>query len=144
MSTQPNNEASNPATEQSHETETRPFYRRGRILGGIIVIGVGVVLLASNMGANFPDWFFHWGMIPIVIGLYAGARRKFRSFGWLIPVAIGTLFLLHDFADLPVKLYIAPVVLILVGFSIIFKDRNRRCERRRERWARRSDRYTAA
>ncbi len=143
MNTQPDNNDVNPAKSgNSSEQTTKPFYRRGRVLGGIIVVTVGAVLLASRLGVGFPEWFFHWAMIPIVVGLYSGARHKFRSFGWLIPVAVGTVFLLHDFTDLALHHYLWPVIIIIVGISIMFKGR-RRWDCRNDRWQRRSDRYTA-
>lgn len=114
--------------------------RGGRILGGIIVIAVGGALLASRLGVELPRWLFHWAMIPIIIGIYIGARHKFRSFGWLIPVAIGAVLLVDDYTMLSIREYIWPMIIILVGFAIMFKPRHRGrwqkevWDRRRNRW----------
>lgn len=130
MDSQPNKDLNTPERPTDH-----PFRedRTGRVLGGIIVIAVGIALLASRVGADLPHWLFHWAMIPIVIGLYVGARHKFRSFGWLIPVAIGVIFILDDYSGLSVKEYLWPVVIILIGFAIMFKPRHHEHWRRR-RW----------
>ena len=50
----------------------------------------------EQVGADLPYWLFSWPMILIALGLYIGARHSFRQWGWLIPVAIGTIFLLDD------------------------------------------------
>lgn len=121
MNTQPNTDpnASNAGTPQ-YNTQ-KPFYRRGRMLGGLIVVAVGAVLLASRMGVEFPKWLFHWPMILIVVGLYSGARHKFRNFGWLITVSVGVIFLLHEFVSVSLVYYLWPIVIILIGISIMFK-----------------------
>ena len=43
-------------------------FNRGRALGGLIVVAVGVVLLAKQVGVDFPYWFFSWPMLLITIG----------------------------------------------------------------------------
>jgi len=133
-------------TETNTPTQpTEPYFkedRGGRILGGLIVIAVGGTLLASRAGVELPHWLFHWAMIPIIIGLYIGARHKFRSFGWLIPVAIGTVFLLDDYSGLELHQYLWPMVIILVGLAIMFKPKNHREKWYRDRWERRQQRWT--
>lgn len=125
-----------PAPEK---TEPRQEYndRGGRLLGGFIVITIGSVLLASRMGVEFPSWLFNWYMIPIVIGLYIGARHSFRHNGWIFPVLIGTGFLIADIAEVEhLSRYFWPVVIIVVGIFIIIKPRNRGRFRRRQGYGR--------
>ncbi len=99
---------------------------RGRALGGLIVVVVGVVLLAKQVGVDFPYWFFSWPMLLIAIGIYVGFRHSFRNPGWLIPVGIGTLFLLEDIVpDLEIKPFIWPIIIIGVGLIMIFRPRGR-------------------
>ncbi|HEY9044717.1 MAG TPA: hypothetical protein VIN08_02430, partial [Ohtaekwangia sp.] len=73
--------------------------RTGRVLAGSVILGVGGVLLASKMGFEFPEWIFTWQMLVITAGIYIGAKHRFRSFGWLIPVAVGVIFLVDRFND---------------------------------------------
>ncbi len=96
----------------------------GKVLSGIIVVAVGSILLARQMGADIPRWFISWEMLLIAIGFYIGAKHSFRSWGWIIPVLIGSVFLLdHVIPDLNFRPYFWPVAIIAVGLVIIFKPR---------------------
>lgn len=99
---------------------------RGRALGGLIVVIVGVVLLARQVGVDFPYWFFSWPMLLIAIGLYVGFRHSFRNPGWLIPVGIGALFLVEDIVpELEIKQFMWPILIIGVGLFMILRPRGR-------------------
>ena len=94
--------------------------RSGKILSGLIVVTVGAVLLANKFGAEIPRWVISWEMLLIVIGFYAGAKHSFRSWGWLVPIAIGSFFLVDRIVpELSFRPYIWPVVIIGVGLYII-------------------------
>ncbi|ANI90255.1 hypothetical protein A9P82_13715 [Arachidicoccus ginsenosidimutans] len=100
--------------------------------GGVVIIIVGIVLLFNRMPQTakyFPDWLFDWPMIPIVLGIFAGAKHGFRgSFGWLIPVFIGLYFLLQDQNVIKEQwnIYALPLLLILAGLLILLKRGNPR------------------
>jgi hypothetical protein len=97
------------------------------VWAGLIVIGVGSILLARQVGADIPSWVISWPSFFIVLGLFIGAKHGFRDWGWIILVLIGTtLHSLNFFADevLYHKL-IWPMVIIAVGVIIIFKPRGR-------------------
>ncbi|MEO5976387.1 MAG: DUF5668 domain-containing protein [Chryseolinea sp.] len=97
-------------------------FHGGRVLGGLIVVGVGAILLAKQVGTEFPDWMFSWPVILIVIGVYTGARHRFRNVGWLIPVAIGSAFLLDEIIpELDFGHFVWPVLIITTGLIMIFK-----------------------
>lgn len=51
--------------------------RHGKLIGGVILIGIGLVFLLSNWEI-IPDFSESWPIIIIVIGfaLLLGARRK--------------------------------------------------------------------
>lgn len=109
-------------------------YQSGRVLGGMVIVIVGVVLLIHKMGVMMPDWLFTWPMLLIVIGTYAGAKHRFRSFGWMIPIAIGAIFLLENaIPDLYLQPFFWPVLIIVVGMIMIFKPR--RSFDKHHRWA---------
>ena len=65
----------------------------GKILAGILVILVGGVLMARQMGVEFPQWLFTWPVIVILIGLYSGARHLFCNPSWIVLVGLGGFFL---------------------------------------------------
>lgn len=63
---------------------------------------------------------FRWEMLLIVIGVFTGAKNSFKRSGWLIPVAIGTFFLLDDWiVDINIKNFFWPTVILLVGAAMI-------------------------
>ncbi|HEX6181764.1 MAG TPA: DUF5668 domain-containing protein [Chitinophagaceae bacterium] len=102
----------------------REFRQRARRINnntpiGVILLAVGGVFLAKQLGVDFPHWFFSWEMLLIGIGILMGFKSKFRDFGWLIPIAIGLIFLADDFY--PVKNFIWPALIILVGLFIILR-----------------------
>src|SRR6202008_968517 len=50
----------------------RRHARRNRGFGGLFLLLVGIVLLMRESGVYFPDWFFTWPMILIVLGVFSG------------------------------------------------------------------------
>ena len=102
------------------------FNRQGRALGGLIVVAVGTVLLAKQVGVDFPYWFFSWPMLLIAIGVYLGFRHSFRNLGWLFPTAIGLVFLINDIVpELELKQFLWPIIIICIGLVMIFRPRGR-------------------
>ena len=114
-------------SNKSVEPRDENRHNRGRALGGLIIVVVGVLLLARQVGVNFPYWFFSWPMLLISIGLYVGFRHSFRNPAWLIPTGIGALFLMEDIVpDLELRQFIWPIIIISVGLFMIFRPRRMR------------------
>jgi hypothetical protein len=109
------------------ETTNNPNpFNRGRMMGGVIVVAVGVLFLAREVGVDFPYWFFSFPMLLIAIGLYIGFRHAFSNFGWMIPTGIGILLLTEELApELELKQFIWPTIIIAVGLFMIFRPRGR-------------------
>jgi hypothetical protein len=105
----------------------------GRVLGGIIILIVGTLLLSREFGVDLPRWIFSWKMLLIAIGVYIGARHNFRSWGWMVPIGIGVIFLTEDiirdfdfFYDLGIRPRILwPIAIIAVGLFMIFRSRKK-------------------
>ena len=115
--------------------------RNGRALGGIVIATIGALLLLKQIDIGLPYWLFKWQMIPIAIGVYVGARQNFRNLQFLIPIAIGSVFLLEDIVpDLSIRQYFWPVLIIVVGLVMILKPR--RSKRSEEYWKRFGDQNT--
>ena len=115
----------NKNTNQPTEREGNPF-GGGRAIAGIIVVVVGTLLLAREVGADIPYWVFSWHMLLIAFGLYLGARHSFRNPVWLIPVAIGSVFLIEDLVpEIRVREYFWPMLIIAVGLVMIIRSRRR-------------------
>lgn len=103
---------------------------KGRIFSGIFVVLVGVVLLAKQVGVEFPSWLFTWEMLIVVIGLYTGIKHDFKHISWLILVAIGGILLIDDiFPETQLENFLWPALIIFVGLIMITT-----AGRRKERW----------
>lgn len=115
----------NPTAPQEPHTPNREYHEpRGRIMGGLIIVAVGGVLLARQLGIALPYWLFNFEMLIIVVGLFIGAKHGFRNPGWLIPVTIGAALLINNhFYDFDVSRFIWPIVIISVGLIMILKSR---------------------
>ncbi|WP_336516263.1 LiaF transmembrane domain-containing protein [Pollutibacter soli] len=85
---------------------------------------VGGVLLMDRIGFYFPDWFFQWEMIVILVGLFIGFKDGFRHGAWLVIVAVGAFFLIDDFIPhLRLGRFILPVIFLGVGFLILTRSK---------------------
>jgi hypothetical protein len=118
----------NPTAQQPSETPTREYHEpQGRLMGGLIIIAVGGVLLARQLGLDLPYWLFNWEMLLIAIGIFVGAKHNFRDTKWLIPVAIGGLMLINNhiyFFNL--SRYFWPILIMGIGLYMILKSRRNR------------------
>lgn len=105
--------------------------KSGRILSGLILIAIGVIFFAKQLGVLFPDWLFTWPVFLIALGLYIGAKHMFRNPGWLILVFIGSVFLVeHAFPEYKFHDFIWPMVFIIVGLFVVFKPYKNRFHHR--------------
>ncbi len=124
-------------------------HNRGRLIGGILIVIIGLLFLGREMGFAIPGWLFTWQMLVIAIGVYTGLKHNFRNFSWIVMILVGAAFLLRDFyPHIGITQYIWPVAIILVGLAFIFKPKNKFCKRedmahhfnkRKRRYAERSE-----
>lgn len=100
--------------------------RKGRMFVGTIILVIGILLLLKSMNiVLFPAWLFTWPVIIIVFGLFSGIRHGFKSGFWILPVLIGTLFLLNEVnSGWNMQNYIAPIIVIAIGLLFIFRKRS--------------------
>lgn len=110
---------------QSPEQPRRDFREpQGRLLGGLVIVIIGGVFLARQMGIGLPYWLFNFEMLIILIGVFIGAKHGFRDARWLIPVAIGSLLLINNhFYDFNIARYFWPLFIIGIGLVMILKSR---------------------
>lgn len=100
--------------------------RRGKLAGGLLLATVGALLLGRELGAELPTWLFSWKALLIGFGIVGLIKHGFTRMGWLIPIAIGSAFLLGDaMPELAIKHIIWPSVLIFVGLVIAFRPRKK-------------------
>lgn len=99
----------------------------GKVMGGVVLMAVGGVLLARQLGVDFPLWMFTWPSLLIVLGIYIGARHLFCNPGWIVLVVIGSIFLLDQTnPDIRISMYVWPLLIITAGLFMIFKPFRRR------------------
>lgn len=103
--------------------------RSGRVFGGLIIITIGVIFLARQLGVDLPYWFISWPMILIAVGLYLGFRHSFRGPVWLILIAIGSIFLIDKiYRDVDFSRFFWPVLLISIGLILIIRPKKKYLE----------------
>ncbi|RFS24812.1 hypothetical protein DVR12_06350 [Chitinophaga silvatica] len=107
--------------------------RKGRHIGGIILIIIGTALLLKKMELDLPYWLFSWQMIVIAVGLVVGFKHNFRPGGWIPMVVVGGIFLMGDIYGWPYNSakFIWPVVLIGIGVSILV---SKNCDHSKKRY----------
>lgn len=117
-------ETQNPKDLVKNYARTSDPNRSGRAIAGIIVVIVGAIFLARQLGVDFPYWVFRWEMFMIALGLFLGFRHSFKGFAWLIVMGIGFIFLLDDiYPYVHVGRFAWPVIIICVGLYMIFKPK---------------------
>lgn len=98
----------------------------GRVIGGLILVGVGAALLLRNMGFLMPYWLFTWPMILILIGIYTGFKHNFRNNSWFILIAIGGFFLVSKFIpSLSLEPLFWPLVIIGLGVAFMLRPNSK-------------------
>lgn len=101
--------------------------RRGKIMGGLLLIAIGSIFLLREVGVEIPHWLFSWKMLLIGIGIVTAVKHKFMHPSWILFVSIGGIFLLNDFyPEMQIKPFIIPVLLIIMGLVVMFKPRSAR------------------
>lgn len=98
-------------------------HNSSRIGMGLLVLAAGVLLLARQLGAPIPSWLFSWPVILIVVGCIIGLKSKFENPASFILILIGVVFLLDRNEIFDFKMFIIPVMLIIVGLSVILTPR---------------------
>lgn len=94
----------------------------GRILFGVVLLLFGVVGLLEGMGynlsINYNGWWTVFIIIPCIVSMIEGGIHTGNSIG----LVVGVVMLANAQGILPVgfvKLFTFPVILILVGLSLL-------------------------
>ena len=108
---------------------------RGRIWGGIILVGIGGVFLAKTLGVILPHWLFTWPIILILVGIYTLGKHGFNNLGGLIPLTIGLAFLAERIVPNIHIAHIAwPSLIILFGLYMIISPKGWRKKKLNAEW----------
>ncbi len=102
---------------------------RKDIVTGVLLIGIGLIFLASNLG-SLPelDVSRMWPMVLVIIGvgqLFGGDAES--RIGGVTLILTGAIFLAHNYRV--VRLHDSwPLFIVVAGISVMFGSRNRRIE----------------
>ncbi|MCX5819217.1 MAG: hypothetical protein NT047_04835 [Deltaproteobacteria bacterium] len=95
--------------------------KRSILTGGMIMIGLGILIILSEMGV----WAFaqSWPVLLIIIAVGTLIQRGRDLGGWIIG-CVGLIFLISK--NFEVKIYaiatfLLPVLLIMVGVNVLVK-----------------------
>jgi predicted membrane protein len=118
------------AATPTPQPEKKGWLPSGSTLGGIVVLLIGSAILMKQLSyhydIDYPRWLFSWPMGMIVVSLYIGARHQFRNWGWLIPFAIGLVFLSERmFRSIDIAEFAIPAIIICVGLYMIFRPKRK-------------------
>lgn len=113
--------------------------QRGRIVMGLILLGVGAAVLLRNANMiSFPQWVFSWPMILIAIGMVSGFKNNFKKPGAFILMIIGGIFLYNEaFPGAQIDRYVFPAGIILLGLFFILKPKSsdRKWKKMQNKWS---------
>lgn len=102
-------------------------HKRGKVVGGILLVTVGSLLMARELGAEIPHWVFSWKTFLIGLGIMVGFKHGFKYNSWIILILIGLSFTIADiYPELSIRPLLWPFLIILFGLFIIFKPRRKR------------------
>jgi predicted membrane protein len=123
-------------TEEQMVQDWEKSHRRGKVAGGLMIVVIGTLFLGREMGAELPAWLFSWKSLLIGFGLVGFIKHGFRRWGWMVPILIGSAFILGDqYPEMSIRPFLWPVLLILIGLIVMFKPR-RKFKHHRERYYR--------
>jgi len=97
---------------------------RGKILGGLLIVAIGVLFLVKELGIEMPFWLVSWKTLLIAVGLITVLKHKFRSAWGYTLMIIGGIFMAADFyPQVNLTSLLLPIGIIIVGLFIMIKPR---------------------
>lgn len=121
-----------PEDEYNH-LSWQKSHRRGKIMGGLVVVTLGVLFLLREANVPIAGWILSWQMVLIAIGSIMLVKDKFKRLPGYVLILLGSLFLLRSWYPHLINFqFIWPVAIILVGLMIIFKPHKPKM--RRKHW----------
>lgn len=98
---------------------TQDHNRNKLLITGIFVLIIGALWILQKAGAlGFPPYVFSWKTMLIAFGIIGGIQFRFRNFTWLVPVLIGTFFLIGDIPGTNFSAYEYALPFIILTFGL--------------------------
>lgn len=118
-----------PLTTQEMMAKKMRDNRNSQIYTGIFVLLIGLGFLLRRMDMPIPHYLLSWKTLLIGIGIFIGLKNGFKDISWLIPIVIGSVFLLDDIVPgWSFRRIGLPLGIIVVGLIIVYRgiqSRNR-------------------
>jgi len=113
-------------------------HKRGKIVSGILVVIIGCLFLARELGVLIPASLLTWKMLIVGIAIAIIIKNNFKTTKGFLLLLVGLAFLISDFyPQLAIKAFIWPLLVIAFGLIIIFKPRKNHHPRFGKRFRRR-------
>jgi len=117
--------------------ELRTSHSVGKLILGIAVVALGLIFTLSNLNLIDSDRYLRfWPVVLIAFGLEKLLQPRAssgRMFGFIL-AAVGVLLLLRNLAMITWNIWdLWPLILVLIGFSIVWGALGRRSGRERFR-----------
>jgi len=113
------------AEDQHNYLSWHKGHRRGKIIGGIVVVIFGLLFLLREANVPIHKDLLSWQTILIAIGVIGLVKHKFKKIGGYILILLGGLFLFKEwYPDMINVKFIWPVLIIFFGLGMIFKKHN--------------------
>lgn len=122
--------------------------KSSNIVWGIVLIGLGVIFGLNALGVTHINVFFTgWWTLFIIIPSFIGLIKDSEKTWSLICLIIGVVLLLGVNDKIPFELIgklLLPIVLVIIGLSLLFKDTmTKQLKERLEKAERGKDSYVA-
>ncbi|MES2829968.1 MAG: hypothetical protein V4687_17555 [Bacteroidota bacterium] len=91
---------------------------------GVLLVGIGIIFIAKNLGLFIPFWVLSWKTFIIAMGLLIGYQRNFKPGGWIAMVIVGTVFLFKSIVPFTFGLVGLPLLFIGLGLYMILKPKH--------------------
>ncbi|MGY4385114.1 cadmium resistance protein CadD (predicted permease) [Pedobacter sp. UYP24] len=91
---------------------------------GVLLVGIGVIFIAKNLGLFVPFWLLSWKTFLIAMGLLIGYNRNFKPGGWIAMVLVGSVFLMKSVIPLTFGHVGLPLLFIGLGLYVILKPKH--------------------
>ena len=99
----------------------------GNLAVGIILIALGILFLLDSLDVVTDNIHTYWPVILIAIGSLGWLSQGPRpSFGNVLAIALGVLFLIANLSDTIEFRELWPVLIILIGINIVLRPRSSR------------------
>lgn len=95
---------------------------RGRVIGGILAVGFGVLVLLHQLHLGVHQAFASWQFALVLLGVVSLVKHGFRKLFGLVLMGVGGVFMAKEFyPELIDTKLIWPVLIIILGIGVFFK-----------------------